>query len=153
MTKKGTPVCSCYFLKGSVQRRAGCILTACHVNFCLLDENLPAIGRSHNAQFLDISWIILKSTATLYDEMHAHPCRISWDLPHELMDIIMCQLTQDEDRHTMRLVCRCWRAAVNRTVSRCMKLEPLPWLAESNLRAVHEGLGLSAVSAILSSVC
>lgn len=41
-----------------------------------------------------------------------------WDLPGELMIIIMSHLTKDEDRHTMRLVCRHWRMAVNANVLR-----------------------------------
>ncbi|BDA46985.1 probable f-box/LRR-repeat protein 14 [Coccomyxa sp. Obi] len=44
--------------------------------------------------------------------------RAFWDLPNDLMIIIMSHLTNDEDRHTMRLVCRHWHMAVNANVSR-----------------------------------
>ncbi|EIE21888.1 RNI-like protein [Coccomyxa subellipsoidea C-169] len=41
-----------------------------------------------------------------------------WELPDELMAIITSHLTEDEDRHSLRLVCKHWRSAVNGSVSR-----------------------------------
>jgi hypothetical protein len=56
-------------------------------------------------------------------------CRAFWELPNDLMAIIVSLLTKDEDRHNLHLVCKHWRCAVNENITRCEIESEMSWMS------------------------